>query len=326
MKRFTVIKFTDMSPLHIGMGRDSFDVAESALHSDTLSAGIAALRAQNGKTDDVKQFMESFSLSSAFPYWGDTLFLPKPAGRLPVVVQGRSEEQYRKLLKKVKFVARPLWKKLIQGDELTVDEEQLKGDFLVSEEDTTQFSALYKKLKTQRVKVPRDGGNAEPFTFEWMFFARGAGLYTILQCENPEIRSEVVSLLSQLGEQGVGSDRSVGGGHFSVETQELELPQVEGANAVITLSAYIPARDEIESLNLPEAQYQLMRRGGFISGSINTELRHLRKKTVVMFAPGSVFPCTEPLNGAIVDLRPQWNDSLHPVFRSGKPVVVQFKR
>lgn len=86
---------------------------------------------------------------------------------------------------------------------------------------------------------------------------------------------------------------------------------------------YIPQKEEVKLLNLPNSQYSIMLRGGYISGSSSEQFLHLRKRSVYMFTPGSIFNTTAELKGTIVDLRPDWNNgNMHPIFRSGQPFVV----
>ena len=64
---------------------------------------------------------------------------------------------------------------------------------------------------------------------------------------------------------------------------------------------------------------QLIHRGGFMAGSNNEHLRHLRRKTVYMFDTGSVIVSGAKLEGKIVNVAPQWNaQDIHPVYRSGR--------
>jgi CRISPR type III-A-associated RAMP protein Csm4 len=173
--------------------------------------------------------------------------------------------------------------------------------------------------------VPREEGrDAVPFMFEWMFFQHGekeSGLYCLIDAEK-ESTEEIVNLFKELGSLGIGSDRTVGGGMFDVEVDEVEWKQETG-NAVILLSTYIPQESEIEILNLPSSNYSILKRGGFIAGSYHENIRHLRRKTIYMFEAGSVFLAKHSLEGTIVDLAPQWNsDDMHPVYRSGRPFYV----
>lgn len=326
MPNYKIIKMTDMSPMHIGLGRDSYDVSAGALHSDTLTAALASVRALSGKDGDLKQFLESFTLSSAFPYCDDTFFLPKPAGKINVEVEGMQEKDYRKLLKKVAYVASTVWKKLITGEKLIVKRCQIHGQYLI-DESKDDFVPPMVSMITQRVKVPRiDNEDATPFAFEWTYFRKGCGLYCLLDASS-DIGTEVEKLFNELGEQGIGSDRNVGGGHFGIDTTKtFEMPEVPDADGTMLLSMYIPEQHELTKLNVETSRYQLLKRGGYIAGSSSDNLRHLRKNTVHMFTAGSVFNCIDQLNGKVVDLRPQWKDGdLHPVYRSGKALSINIK-
>ena len=326
MPNYKIIKMTNMSPMHIGLGRDSYDVSAGALHSDTLTAALASVRALRGKDGDLKQFLESFALSSAFPYCGDTLFLPKPSGRINVEVEGMEEKDYRKLLKKVTYVASTIWKKLINGDKLFIARDQLQGQYLIEKAEDNFLSPMVSMIN-QRVAVPReDCKNADPFAFEWTYSRKDCGLYCLLDASS-DVASEVENLFYELGEQGIGSDRNVGGGHFGIDTTNtFEMPEVPDADGTMLLSMYIPAQHELAKLNVETSRYQLLKRGGYIAGSSSDNLRHLRKNTVHMFTAGSVFNCIEQLNGKVVDLRPQWKDGdLHPVYRSGKAFSINIK-
>ena len=326
MLNYKIIKMTNMSPMHIGLGRDSYDVSAGALHSDTLTAALASVRALSGKDGDLKQFLESFALSSAFPYCGNTLFLPKPSGKINVEVEGMEEKDYRKLLKKVAYVASTLWQKLINGEKLLIARNQLQGQYLLEKPEDNFLSPMVSMIN-QRVSVPRkDNEDATPFAFEWTYFREGCGLYCLLDAES-DVASEVEDLFNELGEQGIGSDRNVGGGHFGIDTTKtIEMPEVLDSDGTMLLSMYIPTGQELTKLNVETSRYQLLKRGGYIAGSSSDNLRHLRKNTVYMFTAGSVFNCVEHLNGKVVDLRPQWKDGdLHPVYRSGKALSINIK-
>lgn len=310
--------------MHLGLGRDTYDIAAPALHSDTIASALAALRALQGKVDNVKEFMDSFAVSSAFPYAGDDVFLPKPCGRLAVTVKGKTPEACRKQLKKVRFVAIRLWERLAAGQEVEVEEAQLHGGYLLDEPNEHFLDPMTAAIN-QRVAVPRVEGDAKPFNFNWTFFREGCGLYCIVK-NAPEMNDEMLSLFRLLGQSGIGSDRTVGGGQFDVETQEIELPDIKDGNATMLLSMYIPDADEFKALNLEVSKYEIATRGGFMAGSSQDALRHLHKNTVSMFMPGSTFMGKLELKGTVVDLRPAWNEGdMHPVYRSGKPISITIK-
>lgn len=326
MATYTLVKLKNLSPLHIGTGKENYDFSASELQSDTLSAALAAIKAQRDPSVDLFAFLDSFVISSAFPYMGDHYFLPRPLGKISVRITDCDEYVQRKKLKKIKFVEVPLWRSLVAGESLSVIGKQLKGTFLVSETSIDNFSSPYKSQVSQRVTVPRDEAeDAEPFFFEWKYFHAEGGLFCLLNTPN-SLKDELIGLFQILGEWGLGTDRNIGGGKFEVEVESLALSEIERPNAQMLLSLFIPRKEELDFLNLENACYELLQRGGYISGSSEVNFQHLRKKSVYMFNAASVFQTTHALQGKLVDLRPEWNDEqMHPVFRSGKPFVVPIK-
>jgi len=325
MPTCNIIKLKNITPLHIGNGKENqYDFSASDLHSDTLSAALTAIRAQQGKTDDLKSFLQSFTLSSSFPFWENVYFLPRHQGKINVKVAGKEEKMYRKQLKKLKYIDISLWCELVRGDEVLVDESQLREDFLVKS--SGGFEKPYQSQVNQRVSVPRaDNEDASPFFFNRKYFHEKAGLFCLTDAQGERFE-EILNLFQLLGEAGLGTDRNIGGGKFETEADTLELPEIHGANKTMLLSLYIPTREELATLQLKAARYEILLRGGFIAGSEEECFRHLRKRSIYMFNVGSLFPVQEPLTGKIVDLAPKWNDErMHPVFRSGRPFCIPVK-
>ena len=322
-----VIKLKHISPLHMGTGKENYDFSSSVLQSDTISAALATMRVQCGKVDDLKDFMGSFTVSSAFPFFGQSLFFPKPQGKMDVSVSDMEEYSSRKKLKKVKFVEYEIWEQLICGKSVTVQSNQLHNSFLLSSKSVSEFAVPYKSQVNQRVSVPRnDGADADPFFFDWTYFHQEAGLFCLLEAPK-NIDTEIIELFQMLGETGLGTDKNVGGGKFEVEKAEsVNFDFVKSANATMLLSLYIPTEKEIDSLDLLNSKYELVQRGGFLAGSQEEDFKHLRKKSVYAFNVGSVFPTTTKLSGKIVDLQPSWNDErMHPAYRSGKSFAIPIK-
>lgn len=319
MARYAIIKLCHLSPLHIGTGRESYDTSSAWLHSDTLASALASLKAQRGDSD-VAEFMSQLVVSSAFPFYKDLQFLPKAHGR----VRFANEEKCRKSLKRVTFIEQSLWTRLAAGGQLSESDVTIDGDFMYPA--GRRCATMSRTQTTQRVRVYADTEkDAEPFFFEWRYFDHEAGLY-FLTTATGLLLDELVTLATMLGETGLGTDRNVGGGHFEVEVSEVEINNTPNADAQVLLSLFIPDRQDMPNLNLEDARYGLLRRGGFAAGSSIESLRHLRKRSVYMFDEGSVFPTQTPLGGTVVDLRPDWNaPAIHPMLRSGKPFFLPYK-
>ncbi len=316
-----IVKLKNLSPLHIGTGRENYDFSANVLQSDVISSALASIYATQIDSNGVEKFINSFIVSSAFPFIDDIFFLPAPNTKLNINVDNEEEHQYRKDLKKIKYIESTIWQSLVDGTSLTIERNQLQGSFLISK-GFLNFKPPYKSQVNERVSIVIDS----PFFFEWTYFRDNAGLYCILSCEEDFINI-FKELFSMLSDNGIGTDRNIGGGKFDVEFIDIDiLPTIQNPTSSMILSMYIPTKDELNSIDLEKSKYDLHLRGGYISGSEYEQFRHLRKKSIYMFGPGSVFATTQPLSGKVVDIRPEWNDdTMHCVYRSGKPFVVPVK-
>ena len=323
MSTYNIIKLKNITPLHIGKGKQFYDSMFDDLLSDSLSAAIAAVRAtRGGQGDDMQQFLDSFSLSSAFPYYRDQFFLPKPMGRIEV---GMAQE-HRKRLKKVKFVEKGIFEQLfLKGQRVTVADSQVWKDLILKAPmDEGKEIAPYRKGEVERVSIPREeGADATPFFFEYKYFSPDGGLYCLTDAKDGLLH-EIARLFAMLGEEGIGSDKNVGGGHFEVETGTLTLADTTSHNLLL-LSMYVPTEQELRGIDLQQSKYQLLLRGGYMAGSASEGHRHLLKKAIYMMQSSSVIHSAPPLQGRIVNLRNQ--HSPHDIFRSGKafyiPIQIQ---
>lgn len=324
MPRLKVVKLKNLSPIHIGTGRESYDVSAGELHSDTLSSALVAIGVSTGLCENVQTFLSSIRISSAFPYWGNCYFLPKPQGRLNVTIKGLQEHEYRKRLKAIRYIESSLWQTLVSGEKLHVNNCQVRGQYLIPSD--ADMGKVSKSQVTQRVGVSRDGAtDAEPFFFEWKYYDNHAGLYCLVDA-NDSAMKVIVKLFESLGIEGIGTDKSVGGGKFDVEVSEMDLREPSNADSTMLLSLFIPSEEDFKDLLTDTPHYSLLHRGGYMAGSSVERFRHLRKKTVYAFGVGSTFHTTKRLEGKIVDVTPEWNDSsMHPIYRSGKPLTVNIK-
>ena len=322
-RRYKIIRLCNLSPLHIGTGHDDYSTSSYELPSDTLSAALAAIKAQLAGTIDAQAFMESFAISSAFPFVDKQLFFPKPMGR--IVVQGCDEEQIRKKLKKIKYIELSQWDKMVRGKALDINENQLSGEFLLGKDSDHQKPYAYQV--NQRVAVSRDGGDATPFYFKWQYHSPNAGLFCIVDCRKEDTFAEIKRLFGLLGETGIGSSKSVGGGKFQIEDEDIELPHVEDADSTLLLSHYIPTKEELEKIDLEASQYEITLRSGYMAGSSVPAFQHLLKKSIHMLKSGSIIDGVHTLKGKIVNVAPPWKDAqMHPTLRNGCPIVLPIKK
>lgn len=321
MATYSVVKLNFTSPLHIGIGLgDHYDSAGNLLHSDTISGAIASAFCHIEGDANLVRFMESYRLSSAFPFTQGSLFIPKPSLKLNLGFEGENKYAHNKRLKKIEYIDHVLFSKLASGEKLVITEGQLSknGKFLFPGQ---AGSMPYQDEVMQRVVVPRAGGDATPFYFERRFFNEGCGLYFIFEVAK-EFENSFKTSLFWLGATGFGTDKSVGNGLFNAEFSEITIDSSVTANRLMTLSLFCPVKEEISKEILDESIYSLIQRGGFIAGTTADEFRHLRKKSIYMFSEASLFK-TDRLAGKIENVRPEWNDpKLHPVYKDGRTFTI----
>lgn len=326
MREFCVIKLHSLTPIHIGTGRDSYDTSSNTIHSDMLMGALASLWVQSNGANGIKGFLESFQVSSCFPFFEDKYFLPKPMGRINLNYSNLDPiQQYElnKSIKKVRYITLHLWEKLINGESLEVQENHIKGIFL--SDDKLDNGNVTKSEVEQRVSVPviytKD---PVPFYFERTFFHDNAGLYCFLETSDNTRKNEVISLFRLLGENGIGTDKNVGNGLFKVAESTIRV-HVPASEKSILLSLYIPNEEEMDNLMLKPSKYELVLRGGYMAGSEKEEFRHLKKKSIYAFKEGSWFHSSSP-KGKIVNLKPEWNDNeMHDVWRDGRAFYIPVK-
>ncbi len=322
MPKYKRIKLINLSPLHLGRGTDYYDLSATDLSSDTLTSALASVLARQGNADRIKNLLESFVLSSAFPFYKGHYFLPKVNGRISVYIEGHDEAEYRKRLKKIKFIEDSLWTEILcSKSAVKINENQIKDEYLLARGETDFKNPIVKNV-VQRVMVPRDNAReSEPFYFEWNYFRKDGGLYCLMDAKETE--NEVLCLFRSLGDFGIGSDKNIGGGHFNVAYDDVSLESVAEGNAQIILSTYIPTKEELEAIDLDNSKYFLLKRGGFMAGSSEESLQHLHRKNVYMFSAGSLFYTKTHLQGTIADVTPDWNNnSMHRVYRSGRALCI----
>ena len=86
-----LIKLKHLTPLHIGNGRENYDFAASSLQSDTISAALAAMKAQTKNSGNLRGFMDSSLVSAALPALRTRSVLPTPLGRIAPDITAEDE-------------------------------------------------------------------------------------------------------------------------------------------------------------------------------------------------------------------------------------------
>lgn len=312
-----IIKMHFKSPLHLSRGRgDNYDKGEEVLHSDALQSALFVCARQLFGSEVGKDFFESFRVSSAFPFQGETLFLPKPA--FDDIFESIDTKE-RKHAKGVKYLPVDDFVQVCKGKKIAFDATKTKkqGAFYTHTEVQIETTVL------QRVAIPRmQETDANPFYMQRTFFGEGAGLYAVVCLpENETHKKHFKAALRLLGEQGIGTDRNVGNGHFEAEICEkpLELDLPEAGTHWLNLGLYCPEKQETLPA-LEESYFALVKRGGWIASPENENDMNLRKKSVYMLAEGSVLKAGKKPEGKIINLQPEGHS--HEIWRDGRSIFL----
>jgi CRISPR-associated protein Csm4 len=324
-QEFDCVKLRFSTPLHLSRGREQFDESAKVLHSDTLAAALFMAARQLGAPEsEALAMLDGLRLSSAFPFWETEHFFPKPMAPLPFDLKDVPEEKQGKPFKKIRFLGKSWFEKLLNAESAVIDREKhlTEKEFLSDH----PVKTVYKADVTQRVTIPPDySDDARPFYTERLYFGRNAGLYVLVQWQDAAVKDLFQRAFRFLGDLGIGTDRSVGNGFFEPAFGALQLRVPDTAAYQCALGLYLPAENELSAEELDNSAWSLSKRGGYMAGAADTDHIMLRKRSVFMFEEGSIFP-NKPLTGKRVNLKPVWQGLEHDVLREGKPVFVPFQK
>lgn len=302
---YTIYRLEFFNGVRFGSG--SLDSTEFSFHADML---FSALYQEALKLDKEKVFLEAMEqnklvFSDGFPYMGKEYFIPKPMLRIvsrDSETRGNSRE--KKLIKNMKYIPVELLDKF------------LEGNFPISQ--MNQLHDLGKKGMKVSVGI-RGNENPEPYRVNAFYFNDGNGLYVIVGYLEKSARIIFEELLESLSYTGIGGKKSAGLGRF--EYQECKIPVklenfLQNSGKVkLLLSTALPLDEELEEV-LDEANYSLLKRGGFIDSERYAE-QQMRKQERYVFAPGSCF--RKSFTGTI---RVEKNGGTHPILRYEKALFL----
>jgi len=337
---FDIVKLYFTAPLHLSKGKpDGYEAGGRILHSDALKAALMAaaiqLRPSIGLSMDEHPFLDEFDISSAFPFWENEYFFPKPLLNLNWQIKDKDQRYSNKVFKEVNFLGKSYFEKaLVEGEGSAIS-------IAAFSEDSTQISDIFQSALSgpeerfifksdlnQRVAVPRwqdEETDGNTYYVERLFFREGAGLFFMVKFKESANIDFWKDVMEHLGEHGLGTDRATGNGQFIFEhlPNGLSLQLPDDGNMQIALSLFCPQKQETTPSLFEEASYLLTKRGGWLTNE--DEFLTFRKKSVYMFCEGSIFPKGD-LVGKVVNLKPDEVQGLeHPVWRDGRAWFLPIK-
>ena len=324
---------------------------EVYIPADTLFSALCQTWAMFYDGSALEAFLDSYTqnkvglplrLTSAFPYAGKVRFFPMPLVNLTI----DDVNDYKKV-KKIQFVSHNVFQALLNGETPTLNETLLinNGRMWVDasekkeletflkpsnadpEEDGDATDADSKKngdltiWKTDgrpRVTLDRGSSDAQIWHVETLQFNENCGLWFAAEFgadDKANIETRIDTLLTLLGDTGVGGERNAGYGLFELKKESVEIDTPAGNTQFVTLAPLCPKdKDELKTLISGDVSYILTNCGGW-GNSTGTPFQ---RTEVMMFGEGSVLTTIEGHPGRLVPLMPPSDEVRpHPVYRYG---------
>lgn len=261
---------------NVHFGKNSLNDAEISFSADTLFSALCIEALKSGELKKLYEITQKGELviSDAFPYQGKTYYLPKPCVRIERT-ESRGNSSEKKKIKKMKY---------IPAEQM---DSWLSGNFVPDER--YDLSRLGKKGVKVSVAV-RGKEEPDPYRVKYFSFNEGNGLY-FLAGGTEESLKFLEKLMTSLSYSGLGGKRYAGMGRFDYRIagipENIQKRLQQKAARYMLLSTALPDEEELPQV-MQEADYQLVRRGGFVASETYSE-QQMRKKDLYVFAAGSCF-------------------------------------
>lgn len=332
------------SPAHFGLEGIGQERVEQRVRSDTLWGAIIQKWLLLFQDDaDSLCLNPPFHLSSTFPVIGGVHFFPVPSGSLDHLISRAALSDdppvSLKALKKVLYLAEPLFLRTLSGKPITFEDVSPQPDdvfrpgmvFPEPGESGSHRSKNYSGsavIQRPRLEIDRlRGGGVEGnfFYCSDQFFQENGGLFFLASFTDAESQEKFEGALRLLGDSGLGADRSIGRGLFMFHRKEYVLQKVNKPTAYLLLSLYHPKKDEVEKGVLEGAgtAYSLVKRSGHADSHL---VSSFRRRDLWMLAEGSVL-VKKPVGDICPVLAKSDQPKIpHNVYRNGRAFYLPMNR
>lgn len=336
--KFTTYRLYFQGSLHLGDVRLDYGNSEDQIHSDTLQAAVIAALAAVGDAPNSGDL--PFAVSSMFPFYTDQetetpcYFFPRPMLRFNTTIDTSG---FAKKLKRSQWLDQQYFEQVIHGECIAdfggSDQSHFQDGFVHRKRINSPF--IFRQT-LPRVKVPRsydskEKADNEPqiFYMQVVRFTKGAGMYFLANGDDASL-AMLERALTILQDQGFGTDRNVGNGHFEWEKGTLTLRTPEEGSYMTNLSLFCPeSPEQLSQMLQGDGHYELKKRGGWITTDGDLSIR---KRSAYMMREGSVFshnitksPTGHFIVGApAIDFKPDLAQTPN-IWRSGKAIFLPVK-
>jgi CRISPR-associated protein Csm4 len=313
------------SSFHLAYGNAVDGPSETFIRSDTLFSAICSAAQKFYGDEVVSEFIKEgrLVLSSAFPFYKDEFFFPKPLNFYP----GIQDYEVIKTFKKIKFVSKEHLEKIITN-------VSYKGTNYFKKNEAEKFilngcwrtvenkvnKVILEAVENPHIITDRISNSTQIFYKTEVFFSKDGGLFFFARVSD-ELINKFETVLRFLGDEGIGADRSTGKGLFEIEEAEnISLPETKESDLYYLLSLYSPTKVEFANILPRESYYDFEIRKGWISN--NT----FNRKSLRMFVEGSVLRLSNKQKPAgslhmVLDKK-DYVDLPFDIYRSGQALFI----
>lgn len=305
---YVIYKLDFITPVHFG--KNDLAKSENTFMADTLFSALCneAVKYEDDTLDRLYQAFinRRLLISDAFPYIGDTYYLPKPILRVENK-ESQGDSKIKKAYKKLNY---------IPADKIDI---YMEGKLNPQDEE--------KRINTlgafdMKISAVIEDGMATPYYIRQYSFNKGNGLYIIVGYEDEDDVYMIEELLEGLSYVGIGGRRSSGMGRFELKRGKTKNSKVifdrlaGSGERKMTLSISLPREDEIHNA-LDGARYVLLKRSGFAE-TYGGNAKPSRKKDIYMLKSGSCFQ--NKYDGDIYNVA---TNQSHEVYKYGIPMWME---
>ncbi len=293
-------------PVGVHLGEKSLDESRCSFCADTLFSALYMEALKHGADMAAwllgKACSGEILFSDAFPYMGDTYYLPKPLRRVEAH-EAKGDSVIKKAFKSLAYIPMKQMESYMKGDFDAIAEKRKLGNLGKGYVKTS--GAIHGMEETR------------PYHVGAYYFNDGCGLYFIVKIADEQDVNQIYDLLDSLSFSGIGGKRTAGLGRFELDRlQTLDSFDFERkGNTYMSLSISLPKENEMEKA-LYHAWYQVQKRGGFVA-SFEYASENRKKKDLFMLSAGSCFETV--FQGDVYDVSDGGN---HPVYRYAKPIFL----
>lgn len=361
MPELTPFNLIFRSGLHLGTKGQNLEEAGIYIPSDTLfSAILDTLYQMDGQAEQlIEPFISNppqppFLITSAFPFAGDVRFYPMPVDLSRLFREKNTFDRYGKKIKRIRFFSEGLLRLILDGKplddhlfEMNSKEESEHGQHTLNGEalqggalwlTKAEFDSLPETLKlyprlvwaqsqVARVTVSRITSASSIFHSGRVSFNQECGLWFGVQWlseENSPWRKTFPEVFHNLAITGLGGERSIGFGPFTIKTgEQFTLPNPNPGSLAYLLSRYNSQdKQQIRAIKHPASAYQMVMVGGWLQTPTGAAQR---RKKLAMLTEGSLLALPKYPAGEVSDVTPSYEGSIglpHKVYRSGLALAI----